>query len=68
MVIKMKKLVFTHPSYDWTDKDGKTHKTSFYKIELDSGYSFSFKPTSVKDYAVINALCEVVFVDSEKKK
>lgn len=66
--VKLKKIVFTDPSYDWKDKEGNSHKTSFYKLELDSGYSISFKPTNTKDYAVINALCEVVFVDTPKKK
>ena len=66
--VKLKKIVFTDPSYDWLGNDGIKHKTSFYKLELDSGYSISFKPTNIKDYAVINALCEVVFIDTPKKK
>ena len=65
--MKIQKLVFTHPSYDWKDSNGNPHKTSFYKIVLDSGYGITFQPTKKDDYTVLNAICEVVFIDKPKE-
>lgn len=64
--VKIKKKVFTDESYKIT-RNGKSYPTSFYTLELDSGYEFIINPADEKDYAVLNALATVVFIASPRK-
>ena len=65
---KIVKKIFTDSSYTLTSKEGHSYQTSFYVVELDSGYSFIFQPTDKRDYAVLDAICVKRFIDTPRKK
>lgn len=65
--MKVQKVVFTDKSWDFVDKEGKSHKTTMYRLVLDNDRTIPIKPLFSDDYPKLDIISEVVKIDTPKK-
>lgn len=54
------KLIKEIKKETYKGKDGNTYHYNNYSIVLDNGKKIQFKPAFVKDYAILNAIAELI--------